>query len=196
MQYEKPKAKVPSTLDPNTLSNIDPSSIVYVGIDPGKSGCMVTYYQGELFEYRFDKMSSLQALQTVKNKYEGKPFHITVERVSASPQQSAMSSFTFGCSFGMLLGSLDALGFKYHLVAPYVWQKGIRDYSTIDPTKRYRARKDDMHLIAQSLYPGLKINKSTADAYCLCAYSRGMTDKMRELSNVLFREGKSIEEFE
>ena len=52
------------------------------------------------------------------------PFAV-VERVHSMPRQGEASTFSFGCSFGVVLGVLGAMGIPFELVAPKVWKGGF-----------------------------------------------------------------------
>jgi len=49
--------------------------------------------------------------------------HAFIEMVGAMPSQGVSSVFAFGKAYGILLGSLGALGVPYTPVSPRVWKK-------------------------------------------------------------------------
>ncbi len=51
------------------------------------------------------------------------PMFVLVERVGARPGEGAVGAFSFGHTFGCILGVLAALGLSHDLVQPAVWKR-------------------------------------------------------------------------
>lgn len=103
----------------------------HIGIDPGLTGAIAVLNEaGELVEL-FDMPTqatttnrreiSASGLATILRKYPGAP--AAVERVSARPNESATSGFSFGFSQGSILTCLAVLGHPVRLVSPVSWKR-------------------------------------------------------------------------
>lgn len=80
--------------------------------------------------------------------------------------------FTFGKSYGMLLGFLTAANIPYMQVVPHVWQKYFdlhRQEGQTD-TQWKNVIKDK----ALFMFPGTKVTLATADALLMAEYCRRM----------------------
>lgn len=84
--------------------------------------------------------------------------------------QTGSSMFVFGRNFGVILGSLQALGFRVRLVRPQKWQGalGLGNSRGMAPG----AWKNKLKARAQQLFPEQKVTLKTADALLLLEYSR------------------------
>ena len=73
-----------------------------------------------------------------------------VERVSAMPKQGVSSMFSFGTSYGIVLGVLAAIGIPTILVTPQSWKKraGLTG-----------KEKDYARTLAQQLYPAAELGR-------------------------------------
>lgn len=131
--------------------------MIYIGIDPGKSGAMAVIYQAlddavEIvpFDER-DYVSRLRDMSVSLVKAKA-----CLEHVGAMPGQGVTSMFNFGQNFGYIRGLLEAFQIPYELVRPQKWKKefGISDKnSSVECCKRLfpgvslrrteRCRKDD-----------------------------------------------------
>ena len=100
--------------------------MVYIGIDPGKSGAMaIINNDNSISLIPFDVDSYKEALITV-SKYPIEPWnHVRccVEHVGAAPKQGVVSMFNFGENFGFIQGLLTAYDIPYILVRPQKWKK-------------------------------------------------------------------------
>jgi len=137
------------------------NDMVFFGIDPGKSGAIVARYDDALHSITLDA-TEWEIAQFLSN-HDHKAFAV-IEKVSSSPQMGVVSAFSFGRSYGMLLGMLSAFEIPFEEVRPQVWQKHMGCMSGGD--KNVTKRK------AQQLWPKLKLTHKTADAYLLAEYAR------------------------
>lgn len=105
--------------------------MIYIGIDPGKSGAMavveVNDTAGENDRGRvvcikpFDEKQYCDTLlELISSSARG--IRCCVERVSAMPGQGVTSMFNFGKNFGYILGLLDVCAVPYELVTPRKWK--------------------------------------------------------------------------
>lgn len=93
--------------------------MIYLGIDPGKSGALAMIYGGEITVIPFDESAYKAQLEAIS----GLKAVCCLEHVSAMPGQGVTSMFNFGKGFGWLLGMLDAYNVSYELVRPQKWKK-------------------------------------------------------------------------
>ena len=95
---------------------------VYIGIDPGKKGAMA------IIESTSDGIGVVKIIPfepsdyilTLK-RYSGAT--VCIEDVHALRGNGVTASFTFGKTYGWLLGVLDALGVSYQAVSVQKWKK-------------------------------------------------------------------------
>lgn len=132
--------------------------MIYIGIDPGKSGAMAIIYEdGTIGVHPFDVESYRFYLSDI---YEGGvecKARCCLERVGAMPKQGVNSMFHFGENYGFIQGILTAYAIPYELVTPQKWKKEFQitsdKNSSISVCKRLfpevslrrtdRCRKDD-----------------------------------------------------
>lgn len=159
---------------------------VFIGIDPGIGGAVVVYVPSEgrhviddmpVVEVGDGKKTktvvSAHALADMLRVYEGRSdVMCAVENVSAMPGQGVVSMFSFGRSFGVILGVLSALRIPHLLVAPQRWKKSMmkdmgkeKDASVVRALQIYPLLSE--HLISKR---GKKLD-GRADALLLSQYA-------------------------
>ncbi|MBR6511158.1 MAG: hypothetical protein IKT51_02825 [Phascolarctobacterium sp.] len=95
--------------------------MIYIGIDPGKSGAYAVIYPNAIVCEVWDEASFIEEMKNVDlNEEEVKA---CVEHVWALPRESAKASFSFGHYKGFIEGVLQTLGIPYELVTPQKWKK-------------------------------------------------------------------------
>lgn len=146
--------------------------MIYIGIDPGKSGGIAAVWPNRMI-CRAERMPSTEGdvlallTQLVDAGMEsgGDPGCFAVlERVASSPQMGVVSAFTFGQGYGALRMALHAAGIPFDAVTPGKWQQlmGCRSKGDKNVTKRR----------AQELWPRFAVTHATADALLLADYAR------------------------
>ena len=93
--------------------------MIYIGVDPGKSGGFAVIDNGMIGVFPWDDHSFIDNMAAAMNR--GKCV-ACVERVGAMPGQGVTSMFNFGKSAGYIEGVLAALGISYQLVMPKRWK--------------------------------------------------------------------------
>ncbi len=104
---------------------------LYLGVDPGATGALaVVDSYGALHEVHdmplVDKKVSPILLAELVNEfadYEEQTTHCVVEQVASMPGQGVASTFTFGQSYGIVLGVIAAVGLPVTHVRPAAWKK-------------------------------------------------------------------------
>lgn len=143
--------------------------MIHIGIDPGKSGGIAAINgSGEIIQLIATARETPADL-VAKLRWttiDGGECVARIEKVGASPQMGVVSAFTFGRSFGWLLGILDCLSIRYEFVTPQRWQKAMGCLSGGD--------KNVTKAAAQRLWPqqAKRITHALADALLIAEYSR------------------------
>jgi crossover junction endodeoxyribonuclease RuvC len=140
--------------------------MIYIGIDPGKSGgiASINGVTGHAATIKLTETPADVADWLACEKSYPGPIVARIEKVSSSPQMGVTSAFTFGRSFGWLLGVLDVLRIPYEFVTPQKWQKHMGCLTGGD--------KNVSKAAAQRLWPNLKITHANADALLIAEYCR------------------------
>ena len=135
--------------------------MIYIGIDPGKSGCIAFIDSDSERDPWFvncdetpKDISDAFCEATLQDSCRA-----LMERVSSSPQMGVKSAFTFGQSFGMLEGMVSAYEVPHEQITPQKWMRQLQCLTKGD--KNVTKRK------AQELYPSVKITHRNADALLL-----------------------------
>lgn len=95
--------------------------MIYIGIDPGKSGAMAVITPDTEAVFPFDQDGYKNALEGLKG-FAGN-CRCCLERVGAMPGQGVNSMFHFGENYGFIQGMLTAYSIPYELVTPNKWKK-------------------------------------------------------------------------
>lgn len=157
--------------------------MIYAGIDPGLEGAVAvidtgddpididfhdtpTYQDGRRTRIDVGRCAGLiRTLQTAGLT------HVTIEKVTSSPQMGVVSAWSFGMGFGVWLGILAALGVPHALVSPQTWKKAMMGG---EPKEKGASR-----VVAARLYPlqteeslSRKKDHNRADALLLAEYGR------------------------
>jgi crossover junction endodeoxyribonuclease RuvC len=131
--------------------------VIYIGIDPGKSGAVaiITSHGESVFDLTDSHADNVQLLNELRRdcELERCAAVVVIEQVSAMPKQGVTSSFNFGKTFGVLIGALIALGFQYQTVTPAKWKAKVFDSSPRGTGKA--AQKTAARDLARRLYPAV-----------------------------------------
>lgn len=143
--------------------------MIYIGVDPGKKGGVAIIDGDGVKVYAWDDQAFVNVMAATMNK--GKCV-AAVEKVGAMPGQGVTSMFSFGQSFGFILGVLTAFGIGYQLVSPTLWK---REFGLLHTEKQ--ASVD----VAKRLFPGVSLlptercrkeSDGMSDALLICEYAR------------------------
>lgn len=139
--------------------------MIFMGIDPGKSGAIAVIGQTVVDFVRLDSTESdiAEFIQSWDVLYDGECFAF-LEKVSAMPKQGVSSTFKFGQSYGFCRGLLIAHKIPFETVTPQKWQRKLGCLS--------RGDKNVTKAKAQELFPNEKIVHATADALLIAEYCR------------------------
>ena len=99
--------------------------MIYIGIDPGKSGGWSALFEDGHMDVRpwDDRLfiASMQGLSLAIPTGEG--IICALEKVGAMPKQGVSSTFKFGEEYGLIQGVLKALNIPYQTIPPQTWKK-------------------------------------------------------------------------
>lgn len=166
--------------------------MIYIGIDPGKSGGIAVGYRtpdGGVDDVAFWKMPETPAdLLELLERYDprrdgalarepnGHATRAVLERVNAGVwghvagggakrgSMGVSSAFTFGRGYGWIEMALLAARIPVDLVQPVTWQTALGC--------RTRGDKNVSKARAQQLFPSIKITHAIADALLLMEFAR------------------------
>lgn len=146
---------------------------VYLGIDPGASGGLACI--------ALDNVEAVPMPESDRDLWDWfrwfmpgmKPFAL-VEKVGGyiggNPVPGS-AMFNFGTNYGKLLMALTAAGIPFETVTPQRWQKGL----SIPPRKKGEGKtawKNRLKVVAQRLFPDVKVTLATADALLIAEHCR------------------------
>ena len=153
-----------------------------IGIDPGLAGAIAILNDNDIMVCVFDmpimagtgkrqQVNAAQLAKMLRNssgdlKYGGEGLVTAyLERASAMPRQGVSSMFSFGCSYGIIIGVLSTLRIPTVIVSPRTWKK---------KAGLIGKEKDAARALAQQLYPdaelGRKRDIGRADALLIARF--------------------------
>jgi hypothetical protein len=141
-----------------------------VGIDPGKTGALVTIYNDRSLEILpFKKTDDLTKAVAIIMCEIALAEKIYLENVHAFPGQGVSATFTFGVNVGRIQGLIISQNQTWESVTPTLWQKTLGltgPYPTKVLRKQAHVKK------AKELFPDYKdlITLDTADAILIAEY--------------------------
>jgi crossover junction endodeoxyribonuclease RuvC len=119
-----------------------------IGIDPGKSGCVVKVSKDKITSLHFKDCTTQDIVNFIKGEY-----YAIIEDVHAMPGQGVSSMFNFGYEVGRLHAILDTLGLRWTKVSPQGWKRA---------TGLLKKEKIEAIQYAKRLFPQWNIPKSKA----------------------------------
>ena len=137
--------------------------MIYIGIDPGKSGGIAWILDKDVEAVKMPATNRdlLDELKLIRDHNEA---ICMLEKVHSMPKQGVVSTFSFGKNVGHIEMALTAVEIPYDEVTPAKWQRALGCLSGGD--KNVTKRK------AQELFPSLKITHAIADALLIAEYAR------------------------
>ena len=111
--------------------------MLIIGIDPGISGAICFFEEGQVKEIidmpvmadgkknkrQINGPQIYNEILNRINKLQKKDIIVVIEQVSAMPGQGVTSMFNFGQSFGVLKGICSAMQLSMYFVRPAKWKK-------------------------------------------------------------------------
>ena len=111
--------------------------MLIIGIDPGISGAICFFENGEIIDVinmptmavgnkNKKQINGSQIFNEITSRiqdYKPEDINVVVEQVSAMPGQGVTSMFNFGQSFGVIKGICAAMQLPIYFVRPSKWKK-------------------------------------------------------------------------
>ena len=111
--------------------------MLIVGIDPGISGAICFFEDGQVKEIidmpvmadgkknkrQINGPQIYNEISKRTNNFQKKDIIVVIEQVSAMPGQGVTSMFNFGQSFGVLKGICSAMQLSMYFIRPAKWKK-------------------------------------------------------------------------
>lgn len=125
--------------------------MIYIGIDPGKSGAFAIYNGENNYAETFfwDEKSFIDLLYDYKNR--GEQCIACLEQVHAMPADSRKRAFDFGHSLGFIEGVLQSFDIPYQLISPMKWKK---EFNLIKQDKSMSIK------VCKQLYPTVSLKRT------------------------------------
>jgi crossover junction endodeoxyribonuclease RuvC len=120
--------------------------MIYIGIDPGKKGGVAIISDDGVKVYQWDDQRFIEDMRQHANWLD--KCVAAVEKVGAMPGQGVTSMFSFGQSYGFILGVLTAFGIPYQLVSPATWK---REFGLL------KSQKQGSVDVCKRLFPGVNM---------------------------------------
>lgn len=143
--------------------------MIYIGVDPGKKGGYAIIDNGAVDVFPWSDQGFVDNMADAMNC--GKCI-VAVEKVGAMPGQGVTSMFSFGQSYGFIMGVLRALGISYQLVPPGVWK---REFGLLRADKQASIETCKQLFPGVSLLPGEQCRKDSdgmAEALLIALYAQ------------------------
>lgn len=105
--------------------------MIWIGIDPGKKGGYAMIVDDPKCSYvkafPWDDAAFVEEMRRIGLRLENPTGCVVaaVEQVNAMPGQGVTSMFSFGKSYGFILGTLSALNIPFQTVRPHEWKKAF-----------------------------------------------------------------------
>ncbi|MFA6726942.1 MAG: hypothetical protein WCS17_01855 [Prevotella sp.] len=130
-----------------------------ISIDPGAKG-FISIREDDTIDYvsiiEVDRKGLAEIFRELKKKYsDNKNVIVVMEEVHAIYGSSAKATFSFGSTFGFLLGLIMANNFPFALVQPKEWQKEV--WVNLDKVYRYGDGKKTIDTKETSIAAAMRI---------------------------------------
>jgi len=156
-----------------------------IGVDGGISGALCVLDEtGKLIELLVMPIMPIgngrneydcQRIVEFFEKYSNFERVVILEKAQYTPALGGIAGFSFGKSYGTMIGIVSALKIKYHLIAARTWQKEMLQDTNSENTK------DASAIVAKRLFPGQaflaterskKVHSGLTDAILIATYGQ------------------------
>jgi crossover junction endodeoxyribonuclease RuvC len=163
--------------------------MLIIGIDPGISGAICFFENGEVKEIL--DMPNMAEGKKNKRQINGPQIYneiskriiniskkevvVVIEQVSAMPGQGVTSMFNFGQSFGVLKGICSAMQLSMHFVRPAKWKKYFNLINTEKDSSRTKVIEIFPYISSQL---SRKKDSNKADAILIASFYNNTYQKV------------------
>lgn len=142
---------------------------LFMGVDPGKSGCIVLIHGTGEWAAELSLESTLTDIGTMLRMYRRSITFALIEQVhsgifGSQGKMGVRSSFTFGDSFGSIRGMVTVCNIRHEYIQPQKWQQEMNC--------RTHGDKNVSKAKAQQLFPSVKVTHRNADALLIAELAR------------------------
>lgn len=158
-------------------------SNIVIGIDTGATGAISMFVNGQPY-----KVVDMPAVTNAKGKlvvsacglrdvlieaveWDDANVLVVIEDVHSMPKQGLASTFAFGVAKGMIVGVVEAMNIRYHMVSPQKWKRWASLSGTDKDFARALALREWPHLQSE-----LKLKKHIDRADALWIGKWGITN--------------------
>ncbi len=152
--------------------------MLYIGIDPGKTGGISSLLNDDSDSAVVDFMPSTE--KEIFNLFENykigseENLKVIIEQQHAFPGMAAKAQWTFAEHYGFLRGVLVSLRIPFTEVSPQKWMAHF-GFKRL-PKEEKKEHKKRIYQKAQNLFPNSSVALQTADSLMLAEYLR-LTNK-------------------
>lgn len=149
--------------------------MIYIGIDPGKSGGIAMIDSSDPLLIKQSQATKMPETETdlfdLVKRLKSDNCFCMLEKVHSMPAQGVKSVWTFAQNYGSIRMALIAARIPFETVTPQTWQKylGIVKRGKEESKTKFKNR---LKAKAQELFPELKITLAIADALLIAEYCR------------------------
>jgi crossover junction endodeoxyribonuclease RuvC len=139
--------------------------VLYLGIDPGKSGAIAALNDdGNIVDVFKGSETEHDIANWLRATILAPGAKAVIEHVGAMPHDRRGAAFKFGQSYGFLRGLVVAYQIQFAEARPQKWQKAMECMTGGD--------KNVSKAAAQRLWPTFKITHANADALLIAEFCR------------------------
>ena len=163
--------------------------MLIIGIDPGISGAICFFENGEIKEViemptmadgkkNKRQINGSQTYNEISQRIKNiskKDIFVVIEQVSAMPGQGVTSMFNFGQSFGVLKGICSAMQLSTFFIRPVKWKK----YFNLIKSEKDASRTKVIEIFPYiSSYLSKKKDSNKADAILIASFFHNTYQKI------------------
>lgn len=161
-----------------------------LGLDPGKSGAWALYnlttnsVRVGAFNPKNEYLELHSLIDTIKKElecYSRNDFLVVIEKVHSMPKQGVKSMFSFGTSYGILIGFCQALVLPHVFVPPQIWKREILMGTLKDKEASVAYSKRMYPELVKLFEASRRPHDGIADAVCIMSWGRFFYGKATSL---------------
>lgn len=153
---------------------------IYIGIDPGKKGAIVSINEDSqacsiadlpLAGKDIDVVGLDALILSIKSGNPDCRFEVFIEKAQSMPKQGVSSSFNYGKAYGTIIGIIAGNGLRFTLVHPRTWKKVMMESMNKSDKDMARQRAIQLWPLSHEYFK-FKVNEHRAEAALIAEYGR------------------------